>query len=115
MAKKVNITEEMLRNQFGKNLRRLRKQANLSQVALAGESKLTNTFINDIENGKKWLSCDTMARLCKVLHAEPHQFFFPLTSDRKESSEILSAYIDDFSESIMRTLTEFKAQYLSEK
>jgi transcriptional regulator with XRE-family HTH domain len=108
------MSEGILHNLFGQNLRRLRMKAGFSQLALAEETKLANTFINDIENGRKWLSCKTMARLCLVLRAEPHQFFFPISTPEHERSEILSTYIDDFSESVLKTAADFKNRYLSD-
>jgi transcriptional regulator with XRE-family HTH domain len=87
-------------------------KAGLSQLALAGESDLAHTFINDLENGKKWISCKTMAHFCQVFHVEPNQFFFPVTKAEQEHSEILSTYIDDFSESVMKSVADFKNRYL---
>ncbi len=108
------MSGKLIRNLFGKNLKRLRMKAGLSQMALAGESDLAHTFINDIENGKKWISCKTMARLCQALDVEPHQLFFPLSKPENEHSEILSTYIDDFSESVLKSVAEFKNRYLNE-
>jgi transcriptional regulator with XRE-family HTH domain len=112
MTDNKNVSGKTICDLFGKNLKRLRMKAGLSQLALAGESDLAHTFINDIENGKKWISCKTMAQLCKVLHVEPNQFFFPVSCPEQEHSEILSTYIDDFSESVLKSVADFKNRYL---
>jgi transcriptional regulator with XRE-family HTH domain len=111
MTDKNNMSEESLRDLFGRNLRRLRKEAHLTQLALAKESNITHAFVNDIENGKKWFSCETMAALCKVLQAEPHQFFSSASTVERENGEILSTYIDDFSDSVLKTIADFKNRY----
>jgi transcriptional regulator with XRE-family HTH domain len=59
----------------GRKLRRRRSRANISQVNLAADTGLAHNFINDIENGKKWVSAETIEKLCKALKAEPYQFF----------------------------------------
>jgi len=63
----------------GANVRSLRKQNNLSQLELAEKADLSLTFINNIENGKKWVSPETLSILCAVLNAYPFEFF--VTSD----------------------------------
>lgn len=108
-----NLSGKCVRTLFGQNLKRLRTKAGLSQLALAGESDLAHTFINDIENGKKWVSCDTVARLCGVLNIEPYQLFFPVSKLEEHNSEILSSYVDDLSESVLKTVEDFKNRYLN--
>ncbi len=61
------------------NLRKLRTQNNLSQLELATRTGLTLTFVNNIENRKKWISEKTLALFCRELDAYPFQFF--LTDD----------------------------------
>ncbi|ULQ60966.1 helix-turn-helix domain-containing protein [Brucepastera parasyntrophica] len=60
---------------FGDNLRRLRHKQKLSQLELSARSGLSHTFINNIENGKKWISPKTLEALCRELHAYPFEFF----------------------------------------
>ncbi len=60
---------------LGNNLRLLRTKNNLSQLDLSTRTGLSNTFINNIENGKKWVSAETLSMLCETLHASPHEFF----------------------------------------
>jgi len=61
------------------NLRKLRNNSNLSQLELATRTGLTQTFVNNIENRKRWISARTLALFCKELDAYPFQFF--LTDD----------------------------------
>ena len=50
---------------FGYNLKRLRKQKKISQIELSEKVDLAFTFISDIENGKKWVSPETIEKLSK--------------------------------------------------
>lgn len=114
MAEEKYVSAKNVRILLGKNLKRLRTRACLSQLALAGKCDLAHTFINDIENGKKWISCKTMIRLCSALNVEPHHFFFPEIKPDHEQSEILSSYLDDFSEYVRQSVADFKSRYLGE-
>jgi transcriptional regulator with XRE-family HTH domain len=114
MAGKEEASGKMIGLLLGKNLKQLRTNAELSQLALAEKANLTLSCISDIENGKKWPSCKTLTRLCLVLHVEPRQFFFPLSKTEQERSEILSSYIDVFSDSILKSVKEFRTRYLND-
>jgi transcriptional regulator with XRE-family HTH domain len=115
MTDKQTLSEITLRLLFGENLKRLRANSELSQLVLAEKADLAHTFINDLENGKKWISCKTIARLCQALNVEPYQFFLPISKPEQEQSEILSVYLNDFSESVIKSVAEFKNRYLNEK
>ena len=66
-----------VRKLFGYNLKRLRKQKKISQIELSEKVDLAFTFISDIENGKKWVSPETIEKLSKCLEVEVYQFFLP--------------------------------------
>ncbi len=68
-----------IRQIIADNLRKLRNKHNLSQLELATRTGLTLTFVNNIENRKKWISGKTLALFCRELDAYPFQFF--LTDD----------------------------------
>lgn len=71
---------------FGKNLRRLRNRANLSQLELSTCANLSLSFINSIESGQKWVSPATFAALTGALQAKPFEFF--LTDDIPENDPV---------------------------
>ena len=52
-----------------------RKQKGLSQFKLATELGMAITFINDIENCKKWVSPETLARLASFFSVPVAEFF----------------------------------------
>jgi transcriptional regulator with XRE-family HTH domain len=103
-----------IRMLLSKNLKRLRARQNLSQLALAVETDLTHNFINDIENGKKWVSPDTIAKLAVALKAEPHQFFLPEPRMKEQDAGALTEYLDDFTDSLQKMVGEIKVRYLQD-
>jgi transcriptional regulator with XRE-family HTH domain len=115
MTDKPKITEADVRNILAQNLKRLRKKAQLSQLGLSLEANLNHKFINDMENGHKWLSCKTISRLFKALNAEPYQLFIPSSFVEHERAKVFASYIDDFSDIMLKNVADFKSQYLGEK
>ena len=98
---------------FSRNLRRLRAEANISQLALASRADLTHNFINDIENGKKWVSAKSISKLAIALRAEPYQFFLsePFWNDR--GAEIFSTYLNDFTNTVGKMVKDYRQRYIT--
>ncbi|MCJ8029965.1 helix-turn-helix domain-containing protein [Shinella yambaruensis] len=57
-----------MRELFGRNLREARKVARLSQRDIHTISGYSQSFISEIETGKRSISLDNMAVLAKVLN-----------------------------------------------
>jgi transcriptional regulator with XRE-family HTH domain len=73
-----------LRKLFGKNLTRIRKSASYSQTALSHDINMTHNFVNELEQGTKGASFQTLSKLSLILRTPVHEFFRP---SGKESSE----------------------------
>jgi transcriptional regulator with XRE-family HTH domain len=99
---------------FGKNLKRIRNNKKISQLTLANMADLTHNFINEIENGRKWVSSDTIARLAAILETEPFQFFIPDRAMENINIEIFQEYINEMTVSFDRMIRDFRALYLPE-
>jgi transcriptional regulator with XRE-family HTH domain len=108
-----DIFEAEIRATLGKNLKRFRAKLKLSQLQLALKTGLTHNFINDLENGKKWLSPRTLGKLARVLVAEPHQFFVPETLPA-QAATVLMERIDDMADDYLRMVKDIKARYLQD-
>jgi transcriptional regulator with XRE-family HTH domain len=106
------ISEADVRAILSKNLKRLRAKKNLSQLNLAVEAGLTHNFINDIENGKKWISPKTLAALASALDTNPHEFFAPEVMLPKQEISALTGYLDSFADDIQRWVDDLKGRYL---
>lgn len=62
------------RRAAGGRLRALREEAELSQLALAEASGITNDTICRIELGRRAPQAATIERLAKALNVPPHRF-----------------------------------------
>ncbi|HPX14730.1 MAG TPA: helix-turn-helix transcriptional regulator [Treponemataceae bacterium] len=102
----MNTPDDLLKL-LGNNLRMLRRKNNLSQMAFAEKTEKSQTFINNIENGKKWISVETLSTFCRVLKVPPHEFF--ITEDirnEKNALNILSKH-KQFIEHIREMFTKY--------
>jgi transcriptional regulator with XRE-family HTH domain len=97
-----------IRNLFAKNLKRFREILKISQLDLADASGLAHNFINDIENEKKFVSDETIAKLSKALKVEPYKFFLPVAKVNTQGEDI---FAEDFSESISTMIKEYCSSY----
>jgi transcriptional regulator with XRE-family HTH domain len=104
-----------IRRLFSSNLRRLRTAANISQLTLANQAELTHNFINDIENGKKWVSAETIGKLATALKVEPYQFFLSETHWNSQGAEIFSTYLDALSDSFAKMVNDYRQRYTVRK
>jgi transcriptional regulator with XRE-family HTH domain len=101
-----------IRRLLRSNLRRYRAKKGLSQLALALKVGMTHNFINDIENGKKWVSPDTLAKLAQALEIEPYQLLTPELSASEQEKNLLATYYDDLSNSVNEVLRSVSSRYL---
>jgi len=97
-----------IRTLFAKNLKRFRKMVKISQLELAALTGLAHNFINDIENEKKFVSDDTIAKLANALKVEPYRFLLPEMMWSKQPEEIS---MDDFSDSLGIIVKEHCSNY----
>lgn len=58
---------------LGQELSRRRKDAGLSQEALAFDAQLDRTYISQLENGHKSPTVDALLRICRVLGSSAGQ------------------------------------------
>jgi len=67
-----------LRNRFGKRLRRIRRNKDLTQEQLAELVGVSVDFVSNIERGKSAPSFPTIERLAEVLEVPLEEFFKPI-------------------------------------
>jgi transcriptional regulator with XRE-family HTH domain len=108
------ISEAEVRTILSRNLKRLRATKNLSQLSLSVKAGLTHNFINDIENGKKWISPKTLATLATALDTKLHEFFAPETALPEQDATALTGYLDNFTDDVLRWAAEVKERYLQD-
>jgi transcriptional regulator with XRE-family HTH domain len=64
-----------IREQFGNRLTELRKERKMTQDKLAELSGLTRVYISGIEQGKRNVSLEVIAKLVEALEIKITQFF----------------------------------------
>jgi transcriptional regulator with XRE-family HTH domain len=111
---KTDIGEMDIRRLFAQNLKRLRDLQNISQLQMSVLTGLTHNFINDIENCKKWISADTLARLTTALKVQPFQFFLSEYLAAESQEDPSSIYREDFDDMFEKIASDWKNTYLPE-
>ena len=107
---KETVNGANVRYLFLRNLKRFRNMMHKSQLDLANETELAHNFINDIENGKKFVSDDTIAKLATALKVEPFQFFLPERLWNAQGDEI---FMEKFTDSLVMMVKEHCSKYKS--
>jgi transcriptional regulator with XRE-family HTH domain len=101
-----------IRRTFAKNLKRLRENRHISQLDLSSMTGLAHNFINDIENCKKWISTDTLAKFAAALEAQPFQFFLSEFQGEQFEHDPVSLYREDFTDMFQKAAAEWVDAYL---
>ena len=108
------MKEMDLRAILGGNIRRLRLVRRLSQMELAEKVDISIPFLSDIENGKKWVSPATLARLASSLEVHAYEFLKPETVIPDRASAILEKYTDDILSMVSESLEKLRDGYLQQ-
>ena len=85
---------------------------NLSQLSLANQIETAANFINGIEHGKKWISPETMQKLCDALGIQPYQLFLPEKAEVITKDLAIAACCDDIAKGTARIIREVRSRYL---
>jgi len=107
------MEEIEVRKIFAKNLKKLRKQKGLSQLKLSNEMQMAFTFINDIENCKKWVSPETIARFATFFDVPISTFFQDDFDETNNSNEKTNFIIKTISEEVTKTIFEIGERFKS--
>jgi len=106
------MEEIEVRRLFAENLKKLRKLKGLSQLKLSNEMQMAFTFINDIENCKKWVSPETIARFATYFEVPVSSFF--QSDDKKVNSKnqntefLVKTISDEVTKTILKVAERFK-------
>jgi transcriptional regulator with XRE-family HTH domain len=101
-----------VRKLLAMNLKRARLNMGLSQLALATELEMAHNFINDIEHGKKWVSPDTIEKLCAALKIDAYQLFLPDNDIVADKDAAIAACCDDILEETKKVVARVRAKHI---
>jgi transcriptional regulator with XRE-family HTH domain len=104
-----------IRRVLARNLKRLRELQNISQLELSGMTGLTHNFINDIENCKKWVSPETLAKFALALRIQPFQLFLSEILSEEYEEDRLSIYREDIEDTFQKVASDWMNTYLPKK
>ena len=98
------MEEIEVRRIFAENLKKLRKLKGLSQLKLSNEMQMAFTFINDIENCKKWVSPETIARFATFFEVPVSSFF--QSDDKKSNNKNLNTdfFVKTITDEVTKTI-----------
>ena len=98
---------------LAQNIKEARSRLGYSQQELAERADLSAGHMNDLEQGRKWVSADTLQRLADALALEPFMLLLPeghqdhietftvLTEFAAEARKRTSAAMDDLLHKIL--------------
>lgn len=108
------MTEMEVRKILAQNLKKLRKQFGLSQQKLANEVQMAMTFINDIENCKKWVSPETLAKFSVFFNVPVGALFAEETSSEESRYKPQKEnFIKIITEELHRTIDKTAEKFLA--
>jgi len=87
--------EKYLRNLFITNLRKLRNDRQMSQQELASYANLSINFVNELENGRKFPSIETLSKLVQALSIDLFRLFTPETMMEIDNADIFKAELTE--------------------
>ena len=107
------MTEQDLRAILSQNLRKFRSYRKLSQADFAEKIDISIPFLSHIENGKKWVSPVTLAKMADALNIEVYELLKPEAIIPDYSANLLEKYTDEIQKTIGVSLETILKKYLN--
>jgi len=113
------MTERDLKAILSQNIKRFRKFRKLSQADFAEKVDISIPFLSDIENGKKWVSPKTLAKIADALDIEVYELLKPKTIISNNTKNILENFSEEiykaFGDSLDTILNNYRNQIKNRK
>ena len=81
------MTSDDIQKRLGENVKRIRKEQNLTQFQLAEKAELSEETVKNIELSRCWTSDKNLAKITKALGVDISFLFLPVQSSFNEDSE----------------------------
>jgi transcriptional regulator with XRE-family HTH domain len=105
------MTDGELRTILGSNIRKYRGLRQMTQADFAHKINLSIPFLSDIENGKKWASARTIAKIADVLAVAAYELFKPENILPDNISDVFAQYTDETHDGIVRLLDSLRRKF----
>ena len=99
---------------LSRNIRLYRRIRDISQLDLAEKVDVSVNFICNVENGERWMSAPTLARLAAALGVEPFELLKPLEPLPPAISRLLTQSFDEAVAEVTKALYHVRDYYLLE-
>ncbi|MDR1893926.1 MAG: helix-turn-helix domain-containing protein [Spirochaetales bacterium] len=107
------MTEQDLRHILSRNIKRYRSYRGLSQAELAEKLDISIPFLSDLENGKKWVSPRTLAKISDVFNLEAYELLRPEPGMPDNSINVIEKYSDELQVLLAKTIITLRDHYIS--
>ena len=107
------MTEQDLRAILSQNIKKLRNYRKLSQAELAEKIDISIPFLSDIENGKKWISPVTLAKMADAFNIEAYELLKPETIIPDNTANLLEKYSAEIYTAFGNSLDNILINYLN--
>jgi len=108
-------TEKMkleIQTRLAHNLKRLRKNRNLTQFELAEKANISEAMVKSIELSLAWPSDKTLSQLSEALNVDVINFFLPTNTESFVNSSLFSnikeVVTENYNEYLQSILAEIK-------
>jgi transcriptional regulator with XRE-family HTH domain len=106
------MNEKDLRYILSANIRRYRNYRKLSQAEFAEMINISIPFLSDIENGKKWVSPRTLAKMADTLDIEAYELLRPEEIIPDMAANVIQKYTSDIHAMFEKNLSKLEDKYL---
>ncbi|MCI1209270.1 MAG: helix-turn-helix domain-containing protein [Treponema sp.] len=105
------VHEDQLKLILGYNIKKYRKQKNLTQARLAEISEISITQLANLERGKAWVSCETAVKLSNALQIETFLLFISSESKYMPAELQLKDKTEKIKDSFRKKLNSFSQDF----
>jgi transcriptional regulator with XRE-family HTH domain len=95
------------------NIKKYRKVQRVSQERLAEKCEIATNFLSDIETGKKWLSPDTLAKICTALDVDAGALFRCEQDLPANVNKLLEDFTKDALAKVEKSIKTLREHYIS--
>ncbi|MCR5080322.1 MAG: helix-turn-helix domain-containing protein [Treponema sp.] len=78
-----------IKETLGNNIHQFRLKKNLTQEQLAEKTGITTITLSKLENGKSWISLETLEKIISVLEVKPYQLFIETQVEYRQYKEFI--------------------------
>jgi transcriptional regulator with XRE-family HTH domain len=107
------MNEKDLRNILGRNIKKYRGYRKFTQAEFAERIDISIPFLSDIENGKKWVSSNTLTKMADTLNIAVYELLKPGDTLPDNAINIVESYTADIYSTFANLLNTLRNDYIN--